>query len=299
MLSRRGFASACNTREPRTVCSAVNFSCLFMCVRIAGAYYICQLKYLEMPIIYRRTGVEAIERNRRAKTKSSARPHHHQKDRVGAGCAVRARRVTRQASREVESRATRAGFASHSAALSSKGVCAPTIFVFTPVLLALDSASHLIFLACPCRATSWPSPRHDQHLEIIFLNVTLASALSSRSAAPAPSIADLKPSPLRAEKATRRRWRNKPVIAEKLATKCRMRHAETIWRETEEGEKCHEIQCGTMEVRLPHRSEPLRLIAVKGFGEKPLLLTDVGVARASGRSWRGIRRAGASRTRSA
>ena len=67
-------------------------------------------------------------------------------------------------------------------------------------------------------------------------------------------------------------WRNKPFIAEKLAAKCRMRHAETIWRETEEGEKCYEIQYGVMEVRLPHRGEPLRLTVVRGFGEKPLLL---------------------------
>ncbi len=71
-------------------------------------------------------------------------------------------------------------------------------------------------------------------------------------------------------------WRNKPFIADKLAEKCRMLHAETIWRETEEGEKCYEIQYGAMEVRLPHRDEPLRLVVVKGFGEKPmLLLTDV------------------------
>ena len=71
-------------------------------------------------------------------------------------------------------------------------------------------------------------------------------------------------------------WRNKPFIADKLAEKCRMLHAETIWRETEEGEKCYEIEYGAMEVRLPHRAEPLRLVVVKGFGEKPmLLLTDV------------------------
>ena len=67
-------------------------------------------------------------------------------------------------------------------------------------------------------------------------------------------------------------WRNKPFIAEDLASKCRMLHAETIWRETDEGEKCYEIQYGVMEVRLPHRDEPLRLVVVKGFGEKPVLL---------------------------
>jgi hypothetical protein len=67
-------------------------------------------------------------------------------------------------------------------------------------------------------------------------------------------------------------WKNKPFIAEALAAKCRMIHAATIWRETEDGEKCYEIQFGAMNVRLPHRSEPLRLIVVRGFGEKPVLL---------------------------
>ena len=67
-------------------------------------------------------------------------------------------------------------------------------------------------------------------------------------------------------------WKGKPYIAEKLAAKCRMRHAETIWRETEEGEKSYEIQYGAMDVRLPGRGEPLRLVVVRGFGEKPMLL---------------------------
>ena len=71
-------------------------------------------------------------------------------------------------------------------------------------------------------------------------------------------------------------WQGRPFIAEKLAAKCRMRHAETIWRETEEGEKSHEIQYGAMDLRLPGRDEPLRLVVVTGFGEKPtLLLTSV------------------------
>ena len=67
-------------------------------------------------------------------------------------------------------------------------------------------------------------------------------------------------------------WKGKPFIAEKLAAKCRMRHAETIWRETEEGEKSYEIQYGALDVRLPGRDEPLRLVVVRGFGEKPMLL---------------------------
>ena len=67
-------------------------------------------------------------------------------------------------------------------------------------------------------------------------------------------------------------WRGRPFIADKLAAKCRMRHAETIWRETEEGEKSYEIQYGAMDVRLPGREEPLRPVVVTGFGKKPVLL---------------------------
>ena len=67
-------------------------------------------------------------------------------------------------------------------------------------------------------------------------------------------------------------WRNRPVLAENLATKCRMLYAETIRRETENGEKCYEIQFGVMSVRLPDRAEPLRMVVVRGFGEKPMLL---------------------------
>jgi hypothetical protein len=71
-------------------------------------------------------------------------------------------------------------------------------------------------------------------------------------------------------------WKGRPHIAEKLASECRMLYAESIWRETEEGERHYEIQYGAMSVRLPGREEALRLIVVKGFGEKPmLLLTDL------------------------
>lgn len=71
-------------------------------------------------------------------------------------------------------------------------------------------------------------------------------------------------------------WKGRPHIAEKLASECRMLYAESIWRETEDGERHYEIQYGVLPVRLPGREEPLRLIVVKGFGEKPmLLLTDL------------------------
>ncbi len=72
-------------------------------------------------------------------------------------------------------------------------------------------------------------------------------------------------------------WRKRPVLAEKLARKCRMSYTETIRRETPEGEKTYQIQYGAMNVFLPdHPDKPLRMIVVKGFGEKPMmLLTDL------------------------
>lgn len=72
-------------------------------------------------------------------------------------------------------------------------------------------------------------------------------------------------------------WRNRPVLAEKLARKCRMRYAETITRETDEGEKIYQIEYGVMDVRLPERpGDKLRMVVIHGFGEKPMmLLTDL------------------------
>lgn len=81
-------------------------------------------------------------------------------------------------------------------------------------------------------------------------------------------------------------WHNRPFLADRLASKCRMLHAETIRRETEDGEKCYEIQYGVMPVRLPDRDEPLRLVVVRGFGEKPmLLLTDLASTDARQSLW--------------
>ena len=67
--------------------------------------------------------------------------------------------------------------------------------------------------------------------------------------------------------------RGKEALAEKLASKCKMRYTETLVRETKEGEKTHHIEYGVMEVKLPWRKdEPLRMVVVKGFGEKPMML---------------------------
>jgi len=80
-------------------------------------------------------------------------------------------------------------------------------------------------------------------------------------------------------------WRKHPVLAEKLAGKCKMQYAETIRRETAEGEKLYQIEYGAMEVRHPdHPDVPLRMVVIKGFGEKPMMLLTTLASAASRQS---------------
>ena len=52
-----------------------------------------------------------------------------------------------------------------------------------------------------------------------------------------------------------------------------MRYAETVRRETEDGVKHYELQFGVMTVALPQRPDKaLRMVVVRGFGEKPTIL---------------------------
>ncbi len=68
-------------------------------------------------------------------------------------------------------------------------------------------------------------------------------------------------------------WRKRTILAEKLAAKCKMEYAETIRRETAEGEKLYQIQYGVMKVRLPaHPESILHMVVIKGFGQKPTML---------------------------
>jgi hypothetical protein len=63
------------------------------------------------------------------------------------------------------------------------------------------------------------------------------------------------------------------ALAEGLAASCAMRYAETVTRETEEGLKRYEVQFGMMTVALPQRpGAALRMVVVKGSGEKPVML---------------------------
>jgi len=60
-------------------------------------------------------------------------------------------------------------------------------------------------------------------------------------------------------------WRHRPILAETLASKCRMLYTEIIRRETDEGEKGYSIEYGVLPVKLPGRDEPLRLVVVRGL----------------------------------
>ena len=68
-------------------------------------------------------------------------------------------------------------------------------------------------------------------------------------------------------------WRGKPRPAEKLAGKCRMRHATSVTFLSHGKEKSVQIEFGAMDVRLPGKPDTaLRLVVVKGFGQKPMML---------------------------
>ena len=83
--------------------------------------------------------------------------------------------------------------------------------------------------------------------------------------------------------------RKREALAERLAGKCKMRYAETIRRETPEGEKVYAIEYGSMPVRLPHRDEELRIVAVRGFGDKPMMLLTTLASEGSRKShWQAV-----------
>ena len=68
-------------------------------------------------------------------------------------------------------------------------------------------------------------------------------------------------------------WRKRTVLAEKLAGKCRMLHATKVTFLSHGRESIVPIQFGVLEVTLPDRPETaLRLVVVKGFGPRPMLL---------------------------
>jgi hypothetical protein len=85
-------------------------------------------------------------------------------------------------------------------------------------------------------------------------------------------------------------WKKRPVLADKLARKCKRKYAETIRRETATGEKLYQIEFGAMEVRHPdHPEVPLRMVVIKDFGEKPMMMLTTLAAGTSRQSlWQAV-----------
>lgn len=68
-------------------------------------------------------------------------------------------------------------------------------------------------------------------------------------------------------------WRKKARLADRLAEKCRILHRTSVTFLSHGKEVRVQIEFGAMNVRLPDRpEEPLRMVVVRGFGEKPMLL---------------------------
>lgn len=65
----------------------------------------------------------------------------------------------------------------------------------------------------------------------------------------------------------------KKRLTEEIAADCPLPYAETVRRQNPDGtEQVVTLEFGYQEVRLPARLEPLWLLVVKGFGEKPLMI---------------------------
>jgi hypothetical protein len=72
-----------------------------------------------------------------------------------------------------------------------------------------------------------------------------------------------------------------------VAAGCAMKYAETIVKETREGEKVYKLEFGARAVRLPESDQALRLVVVKGFGSEPLLLlTNVEASKSRKAVWK-------------
>ncbi len=72
-----------------------------------------------------------------------------------------------------------------------------------------------------------------------------------------------------------------------VAAGCAMKYAETIVKETREGEKVYKLEFGARAVRLPESDQRLTLVVVKGFGSEPLLLlTNVQTSQSRKAIWK-------------
>ena len=81
-------------------------------------------------------------------------------------------------------------------------------------------------------------------------------------------------------------FNRKTLLAEEIARTCPCPFKANVTRMKDGKEKSYELRFGHRKVRLPERSEPLYLLVVHGFGEKPLmLLTNEPLARSYKRLW--------------
>ncbi len=72
-----------------------------------------------------------------------------------------------------------------------------------------------------------------------------------------------------------------------VATGCAMKYAETIVKETRNGEKVHRLEFGARTVKLPEKDQVLTLVVVNGFGTEPLmLLTNVATGASRKAIWK-------------
>lgn len=76
-------------------------------------------------------------------------------------------------------------------------------------------------------------------------------------------------------------YNGKTMVASQVAAGCCCKHRKTITRIEGNRERTYELRFGFRRVRLPEREEPLYLLVIHGFGEKPLMLLTTEPLRSS------------------
>jgi len=85
-------------------------------------------------------------------------------------------------------------------------------------------------------------------------------------------------------------WNKQTVVAEKLAYQCPCKHRKVIFRIENGEERSYTLRFGFRKVRLPDRPEPLCLLVIHGFGQKPTMLLTTEALRDSFQClWRMVR----------
>ncbi|MEA3365304.1 MAG: hypothetical protein U9Q79_06650, partial [Candidatus Hydrogenedentes bacterium] len=71
------------------------------------------------------------------------------------------------------------------------------------------------------------------------------------------------------------------LLASEVALGCRCKHRKTVVRVEGKRERVYDLEFGFRRVRLPDRPEPLCLLVIRGFGDKPLMLLTTEPLRSS------------------